>query len=98
MRRSQKFANPFYGLLIVVGVTFALTAVAYGVMAWREAATVRAADEHSSSAEKHPLTDWMSRHGNTALVIELSLLAVCTFGAIGTDEYWQRRGAQRRLP
>jgi hypothetical protein len=35
----------------------------------------------------------MSRHGETALMTELALLAACTFGAIGTDDYWQRRNA-----
>ena len=39
---------------------------------------------------------WMDRHGNTALLAELALLGVCTFGAIGTDEYWQRRAARRQ--
>ena len=37
MRRSSKFANPFYALLLVAGIAFALTATAYGVMAFREA-------------------------------------------------------------
>ena len=35
--RSKKSANPFYGLLVVAGIAFALTATAYGVMAFREA-------------------------------------------------------------
>jgi hypothetical protein len=35
--------------------------------------------------------NWMSRHGEAALTIELVALAVFTFGAIGTDDYWQRR-------
>jgi hypothetical protein len=39
----------------------------------------------------------MREHGDAALITELSLLAACTFGAISTDEYWQRRaGAQRK--
>jgi hypothetical protein len=33
----------------------------------------------------------MRRHGEAALMIELAFLAAFTFGAIGTDEYWQRR-------
>jgi hypothetical protein len=33
----------------------------------------------------------MSDHGTVALLTELGVLAVCTFGAIATDDYWQRR-------
>jgi len=33
---------------------------------------------------------WMRQHGETALMTELAILAVCTFAAIGTDDYWQR--------
>ena len=37
MPRNQKFANPFYGLLLVTGIVFAITATTYGVMAFRGA-------------------------------------------------------------
>ena len=37
---------------------------------------------------------WMHQHGNRALMIELALLAVCTVGAIATDNYWQRRATR----
>lgn len=95
MRRSEKFANPFYVLLVIAGVSFALTAFAYGVMTVRANAAVRTAAE-SPAPRQHPLMDWLNKHGDTALVTELALLAVCTFGAIGTDEYWQRRAAADR--
>ena len=87
-RRSKKSANPFYALLLVVGVLFAVTATAYGVMFVQE---VREASGETSEMAKHPLMNWMQRHGNTALVVELALLAAGTFGAIATDDYWQRR-------
>jgi hypothetical protein len=93
MRRSDKFANPFYILLLIAGLTFAITAVAYGVMATRTNASFRAHVEPESSAPPHPLMTWMSKYGNEALITELAMLAVCTVGAIGTDEYWQRRAA-----
>jgi hypothetical protein len=89
MRRSKKSANPFYGLLILVGLTFVVTATAYGVMAVRES---QAAVRGEPIAE-HALMKWMHEHGNTALLTELAILGVCTFGAIGTDEFWQRRAA-----
>ena len=94
MKRSQKFANPFYALLLVAGISFALTATAYGVMAFRDrnAHSAVAVDTAANSAD-HPLMKWMNRHGETALMCELVFLAICTFGAIGTDDYWQRRAA-----
>jgi hypothetical protein len=89
MRPNQKFANPFYALLLIAGITFALTATAFGVMAFRDARP--AADQPNAAAAEHPLMAWMSRHGEAALMAELAFLAVCTVGAIGTDDYWQRR-------
>jgi hypothetical protein len=98
MHRSRKSANPFYVLLIVIGVVFALTATAYGVMVYRASAPPKTADEAAAPPAAHLLMDWMRNYGDAALVVELSLLAICTVGAIGTDEYWQRRATQDRNP
>jgi hypothetical protein len=97
MRRSNKFANPFYSLLLVAGIAFALTATAYGVMAFREArpAPFDATTTNAETTDQHPLMIWMSNYGEAALLTELGLLAVFVFGAIGTDDYWQRRDAKR---
>ena len=99
MPRSKKSANPFYALLVMAGITFALTATAYGVMAFRDARPMAVESERATAAAVHPLMAWMSQHGETALIAELILLAVFTFGAIATDDYWQRREAsQRKMP
>ena len=97
MRRSNKFANPFYSLLLMAGIAFALTATAYGVMAFREARPVPLEAEavREENATEHPLMAWMSQHGEAALLTELGFLAVFVFGAIGTDGYWQRRRSNR---
>ncbi len=92
MRRNQKFANPFYGLLLVAGIAFALTATTYGVMAFREARPT-VADQAVAAKVAHPLLAWMNHHGEFALTTELVLLALFTFGAIATDDFWQRRKA-----
>jgi hypothetical protein len=96
MNRSHKFANPFYSLLLVVGIAFALTATAYGVMAFRESRPP-ATDTRAGAATdaEHPLMAWLSQHGETALMTELGFLAVFVFGAIATDDYWQRRNNKR---
>jgi hypothetical protein len=49
-----------------------------------------------AASDEHPLMVWMRRHGDVALLTELGLLAICTFAAIGTDSYWQRRADVRR--
>ena len=85
MQRSQKFANPFYGLLLATGILFALTAVSYGVMAFREARPAPASEARLAAEPNHPLLLWMNRHGDTALLAELGFLALFTFAAIGTD-------------
>jgi hypothetical protein len=80
---AVKATNPFYALLIVVGVAFAISACAYGVM------TVRGLDPQR--AEEGGLVGMMDQYGLTILVVELVLLGLLTLLAIGTDDYWTRR-------
>lgn len=95
MAKKHSGVNPFYVLLVIVGIAFTLTACAYGVMAIRAI--------HPSAAGKYSRDDnpagkallvFLDRHGASTLAAELGLLAVCTFGAIGTDQYWTRKKAQ----
>ena len=81
MPRS-KSVNPFYAVLVVAGVTFALTATMYGVM------TVRGLD--ARAAEQEGVIAFMEQHGLTLMIVELVVLAILTFAAIGTDDYWMR--------
>jgi hypothetical protein len=95
VKRYQKSANPFYVLLVIAGLAFAITATAYGVMAFRDARprdnAALTASETPAPETEHPLMEWMRRHGEVALLSELGALAICTFAAIGTDTFWQRR-------
>jgi hypothetical protein len=84
---QPKARNPFYALLVAVGVAFALTACAYGVM------TVRGLDPHA--ADEEGLVGLMDRHGLTIMAVELALLAVLTVLAIATDECWSRQTGQQ---
>jgi hypothetical protein len=78
----RKPVNPFYAVLVVAGVTFALTATMYGVM------TVRGLD--ARAADQQGIIPFMQQHGLTMMIIELVVLAILTFAAIGTDDYWMR--------
>ena len=84
---AKKSFNPFYVLLIPAGLVFVVTAFAYGYMAFQAVNAVRAeAGRHLD----HPLFQWLRVHGNTALLIQLAVLAVLTVGAIATDRYWDK--------
>ena len=61
------------------------------VMAFHDARPLAAADAPVEAQADHPLLALMRERGETALLVELACLAMFTLGAIGTDDYWQRR-------
>lgn len=83
--------NPFYVVLVIAGIAFAITACAYGVMTFVEL-------RDSASAEGSSLVDFMESYGVVLMLGELAVLAVGTLGAIGTDRYWQQRAAGGHRP
>lgn len=83
---ERKSSNPFYGLLVVVGVVFTVTACAYGVM------TVRGLKPDETEATPSGLMTFLDRHGMPLLMGELGVLALTTFLAMATDDFWSRRG------
>ena len=105
----KKGFNPFYVLLVIVGTAFCLTACAYGLMAMRAlrpershdaratAGSTGAADANSAARPgPHQLLAYMERNGEKLLLIELAVLTVATFAAMGTDSYWIRRAAEKQ--
>jgi len=82
---AKKWKNPFYALLIPAGAAFCITGFAYGYMAFQEVNAGRSVVENTAD---HPLFLWLHAHGNTAMLIELAVLAVLTVGAIATDSWW----------
>src|SRR5262249_52405360 len=92
MSQDPKATNPFYILLMVVGVAFAVTACAYFVMALRmKTPDVAALDE----AAPLTLLTFLDRHGIRLMLWEVAALAGATVAAIGTDGYWVRRAKKR---
>ena len=87
---KKKPKNPFYVLLMVVGTMFALTALPYSFM------TVRMSQPHEVSQGDL----FFDTYGMWIMGAELTLLAVLTFAAIGTDDYWTRKaeGDAKRSP
>lgn len=89
----KKAVNPFYVLLLAVGVAFTITAAAYGVMAYHE---TRPGGAWSTTGEAHLLLSFMSQHGDGLMIGELALLGIFTVGAIGTDHLWNARASATR--
>lgn len=87
---QRKPFNPFYVAALPVGVIFALTACSYMVMAYR------GLDPHQR--ENSGLVWLMDEHGMAIMLVELAVLAVLTFAAIGTDGYWTRRFESKSTP
>lgn len=83
--------NPFYVLLILVGIVFCVSACAYGVMAYRGLKV-------SDSAVTGGLIALMEQRGGLILAVELAALAAATVGAIGLDEIRSRRAARLASP
>ena len=88
MAQKRVAVNPFYVLLVIFGITFALTACAYSVMTLKAVRPPAAGIETTGGAA---LLDFLDRHGGQLMACELVLLAVATVGAIATDRYWMRR-------
>ena len=82
---AKKHRNPFYVLLVIAGIAFAVTAFAYGFMAFQ---VVNSLAAEAGRHERHPLFQWLRLHGDAALLIELAVLAVFTVAAIATDRWW----------
>ena len=49
-------------------------------------------------ATAHRLAVALEQHGLLLMVFELVMLAILTFAAIGTDDYWTRRRDSKREP
>jgi len=81
---ARKRRNPFYVLLIPVGLAFVVTAFAYGFMAFQAVNATRAEAGRYST---HPLFQCLRAHGDAAMIIELAALAVLTVAAIAADTW-----------
>ena len=69
MARRNK--NPFYILLMLVGVAFTVTACSYGVMVIRQASPDRFEDPAIDEPPEGSLMYVMDKHGFKILMVEL---------------------------
>jgi hypothetical protein len=87
MAKPQQPANPFYVLVIVVGVVFLITACGYGTMTYRAIAPGAAGQPPAA----HELMTFLDRNGMQLMAWELVALATATFGAMWLDRWRDRQ-------
>ena len=78
--KAKEPVNPFYALVVLVGVAFAVTTFAYSTMAYR--ATTPGAAEID---EGPGLMSMVDHYGVPTMGVELGLLGAATFGAMWLD-------------
>ncbi len=88
MASPKRPRNLFFGLAIVFGLAFTLTACAYGVVMVR---AIRPPGLPQPGQPGFGLTDLLNRRGATILIAELAGLALWTVGAIWLDHTRDRR-------
>jgi hypothetical protein len=93
--KAKEPANPFYVLVIVLGVVFLVTACGYGTMTYRAIAPAPREGAPHDGAD-HPLMAFLDHYGMELLGGELLLLAGATVGAMGLDRYRTLRDGELR--
>ena len=93
--KERKKKNPFYTLLIWVGILFSVTATSYGVMT---VSFLRASEEITEATgpedNYHPLFHFLDENGFDLMLAELGMLGVLTFAAIAYDEVHDVEGVK----
>jgi hypothetical protein len=80
--KTKEPVNPFYILVVLIGVVFVITTFAYGTMAYRAVA---------QTEESPGLMSMLDEHGVSILSGELAVLGLVTFGAMWLDGVRTRR-------
>lgn len=80
MAAPPQKTNPFYVLLVLVGITFSVTACSYLVLMLRDSEGVRTAPTG--------LLGFLDRHGLVVMGTEIAILAFATLAAILSEPYW----------
>ena len=90
MAQEKERTTPFYGVLLMVGVLFFVTASTYFVMTLR---ADRQGRYSQNPSQANTLMQFMDQRGGQVLVGEVLLLGVCAVAAMMFD----RSGTGRRI-
>jgi hypothetical protein len=80
--------NPFYVLVVLLGVVFAVTTFAYGTMAYRATSPAAAAADQGPG-----LMSLLDHYGVQTMGVELALLGAATAGAMCLDRLRIRKSS-----
>jgi hypothetical protein len=80
--------NPLYLLLLIVGVLFCVTALAYAVVPILEEKAIEAGQAPPPS----PFREALRQDGWKWLLVEVGALIVLGLGSMGLDHYRRERG------
>lgn len=84
MPSPRKRVNVWYGLLLVVGVAFCITACSYFVLALRDVRSVEVGP--AAGPVRTKFMDFIDQHGVKLMTVEIAALAILTVGSIATDK------------
>jgi hypothetical protein len=93
MAKSKQPFNPLYFLAMLFGITFTITACAFGVMMLK---SIRPEGLPRPGQAGSGLMDLLSQHGVAILAVEVSGLAIFSIAAIYLDHLRGRREVSRR--
>lgn len=96
---KRRPSNPFYILLLLAGIAFAITACAYGVMTVRQLQATRVAGyefdlDVDNVANVRDFNAIVDQYGAKAMMLELGFLVVGTVGAIAYDQHLDKNESQ----
>jgi hypothetical protein len=91
MAASTEPRNPFYLLLLIVGMVFIATVLAYAVIPVLE----EKAKDAGTLPPPSPFRDTLREHGWKLAIAEVALLVVLGLASMGLDRYrrWQKESA-----
>lgn len=85
MAKPKRSINPFYVLVVLVGIVFVVTASAYGMMSFLE---IRRFTPGTPQTEDSPLWVYLRAEGGTLLIWEVLILVAGTVGALTWDSWF----------
>jgi hypothetical protein len=88
-RRTNPYANPFFGVLIAASILFTVTALGY-LMGPSIIERARSSGAGERSARSLAAAEWLDKRGPTALGVEFTLMLASGVLAMATDSWFSR--------
>ena len=86
MAKRKEPLNPFYVILVIIGVAFVVTACAFTLLLLQQNRTTAAGEFFTSN----PLMRLVRDRGMTIMAMEVALLGIASLGAMWLDSHRSR--------